>query len=71
MSIVCNFIANHVHLYRPSYIEGLVWNNNTANLTYRLGDLRASLFGIRIPTKYALGILVEAGKIYPLSSISA
>lgn len=42
-----------IKFYRPTLVSGIV--NNT--IVYQVGDLRASLFGIRVPILWAISVV--------------
>ena len=43
-----------ITLYRPSSVQGLAPTPDGWVVIYRLGDLRAKVFGIRVPVLWAL-----------------
>lgn len=43
-------VSRFITLYRPTYVTGVL--NGT--VSYRTGDLRAKMFGVRVPILWAL-----------------
>jgi hypothetical protein len=54
-------IARRIVLYRPQYLMGLERCADGYTPRYELGDLRARLFGVRVPIHWALDQQHRAG----------
>ena len=68
------FFGRHVTLYRPRYVTGFKWNERWMlpelgftepcwSPTYRVGDLRARVFGVRVPVCWAFDHAILAGAV--------
>lgn len=54
-----------IRLYRPTYVTGAVWSGDAWMLTYRTGDLRAQLWGVRVPIVWALSYVLTPPTLSP------
>lgn len=54
------YLARHLVIYRPTYTSGFVQMGAGWTPTYRVGDLRAQLFGVRVPILWAMNILARS-----------
>jgi hypothetical protein len=50
-----SFIRRHITLYRPTFVSGFIPSVHGGwEVCYGTGPLRARLFGIRIPVRWAI-----------------
>lgn len=57
-------VGAHAMLYRPTYIAGIMRDKDGYFIpNYGVRDLRARLFGVRVPTLWAIDRMIVAGRL--------